>query len=233
MTDSPNKIALVTGANRGIGFEIARQLGFKGYTVYACGRSENSLKQSVGMLTGEGHRVFPIVLDVTNAESINAMRKKLAEEEVKLDALINNAAVLVDRNTSILDLSRSQVMETLETNTVAPLMVTQALSSILKDGSRVVMVSSTSGRFCGELEYWSPIYATSKTALNAITRQLAPELAKRDIYVNAVHPGWVKTDMGGDGAERDVSRGAETPVWLATEVKESGKFWSDKKEISW
>ncbi|HKL03805.1 MAG TPA: SDR family NAD(P)-dependent oxidoreductase, partial [Cryomorphaceae bacterium] len=206
MTDTKNKVAVVTGANRGIGFEIARQLGFKGYTVYACGRDENSLNQSVGMLTGEGHRVFPVVLDVRDPESIKSMREKLSDDEVRIDALVNNAAVLVDRNKSILELSRSEVMETLETNTIAPLMVTQALSDLLSEGSRVVMVSSTSGKFCAELEYWAPIYATSKTALNAITRQMAPELAKRNISINAVHPGWVKTDMGGDGAQKDVPK---------------------------
>ncbi len=233
MSEHAKKVALVTGANRGIGFEIARQLGFKGYAVYACGRSKSSLNQAVGMLTGEGHDVYPVILDVTDSESIASIVKRLSGEGVKIDALVNNAAVLVDRDKGILDLTRSEVMETLETNAVAPLMVTQALGDLLNDGSRVVMVSSTSGSFCNGIDHWAPIYATSKTTLNAITRHLAPELHDRKIKVNAVHPGWVKTDMGGNGAERDAAKGAETPVWLATEVEETGKFWCDKSEIPW
>ncbi|NEN24823.1 SDR family NAD(P)-dependent oxidoreductase [Cryomorpha ignava] len=236
MADSDQKVAIVTGANKGIGFEISRQLCFKGYKVYMCSRNTNRIMQSSGLLRGEGHNVVPTILDVTDPESIDNLLKILTDSGDKIDALVNNAAVLPDDQKSILDLSRAEILLTLETNTVAPLIMTKALLPFMNKGCRVVMLSSTAGSFCkDEIGSWAPIYSLSKTALNAVTRQLAPVLAKKDITVNAVCPGWTRTAMGGSNAPRSVDQGAETPVWLATEVEKdkTGKFWRDKKEISW
>lgn len=233
--DQPQNIALVTGANKGIGFEITRQLCFKGYTVWMAGRNASRLAQSAGMLRGEGHNVVPVELDVTDSAQLEGLIKRIEKEQVKFNALINNAAVLFDGELDLLEVDAKMMLETFQTNSIAPIQVTRALLPYMLDGSRIVMMSSGSGVFCGEISSWAPVYSMSKTVINAITRQLAPLLKPRKIAVNAVCPGWVKTEMGGPNANRHVAHGAETPVWLATEVglTETGKFWRDKKEIGW
>lgn len=230
------KIAIVTGANKGIGFEISRQLGFAGYKVYMGGRMMNRIQQSSGLLRGEGHEVVPFIMDVNDKESIDSLIKMLNGAGEKVDTLINNAAILLDDHKGILDLKKEEIDLTMATNAVAPLVITKALLSIMNPGCRVVMLSANSGSYCREkLGSWAPIYSLSKTVLNGITRQLAPVLLKRNIYVNVVDPGWVRTSMGGNEAPRTIDQGAETPVWLATDMEftETGKFWRDKEEIPW
>lgn len=235
MAEAKKKIAFVTGANRGIGFEISRQLCFKGYKVYMGSRNHGRISQSSGLLRGEGHEVEHIIIDVTISETIDAFVKLLESKGEKLDALINNAGVSLDKNTRILETSHADILTTLETNTIAPLILTRKLLPCMNEGSRVVMMSSSMARICDGINFDWPIYSLSKVGLNFITRQLAPELAKYKIAVNAVSPGHVRTSMGGDHAPRSTNEGAETPVWLATEVEieKTGKFWLDKKEISW
>lgn len=235
MTEPRKKIAFVTGANRGIGFEISRQLGFKGYKVYMGSRNHGRISQSSGLLRGEGHEIEHVIVDVTDQSTIEAFAKKLESKGEKLDALINNAGVLLDENTDILETGHEAILKTLETNTIAPLMVTRILLPHLNEGCRVVMMSSRVAQVCGELTNYAPIYSLSKTGLNIITRHLAAELKKRGIAVNAVTPGRVRTHMGGADAPRSVNEGAATPVWLASEVDldQTGKFWFDKKEIGW
>lgn len=235
MDTTPQKVALVTGANKGIGFEITRQLCFKGYSVWMAARNASRLAQSAGMLRGEGHDVIPVELDVTNPTQLSALMSRISDEKVTFDALINNAAVLHDGELNMLEVDAQIMMDTLHTNSVAPLQITRAMLPHMRDGSRIVMMSSGSGVFCEELSNWAPVYSMSKTLVNAVTRQLAPLLKPRNIAINAVCPGWVKTSMGGPNANRHVSQGAETPVWLATEVEPTvtGKFWRDKKEIGW
>ncbi len=236
MTEEIKKIAIVTGANKGIGFEISRQLCFKGFKVYMGSRNLSRLLQSSGLLRGEGHDVEVVELDVTDQKSLDALLTKLTEKNEKIDVLVNNAAILLDDQKSILDLSKDEILLTLHTNTVGPLMLTKTLLPVMNTGSRVVMLSSIVGSFCKkELGSWAPIYSLSKTALNAVTRQLAPVLSEKGISVNSVCPGWTKTAMGGSNAPRSVDQGAQTPVWVATEldISETGKFWRDKKEIDW
>ena len=235
MAEAKKKIAFVTGANRGIGFEISRQLCFKGYKVYMGSRNHGRISQSSGLLRGEGHEVEHIIIDVTISETIDAFVKLLESKGEKLDALINNAGVSLDKNTRILETSHADILTTLETNTIAPLILTRKLLPCMNEGSRVVMMSSSMARICDGINFDWPIYSLSKVGLNFITRQLAPELAKYKIAVNAVSPGHVRTSMGGDHAPRSTNEGAETPVWLATdvEIEKTGKFWLDKKEISW
>lgn len=235
MTQPKPKIAFVTGANRGLGFEISRQLGFKGYKVYMGSRHHGRITQSSGLLRGEGHQVEHVILDVTDRDSIAAFAKKLEKKGEKLDALINNAAVLLDEKTSILETEYKDILLTLETNTLAPLVVTRMLLPQINDGSRIVMMSSDVAQLGNELTDYAPIYTLSKIGLNVVTQQLAMELANRNIAVNAVTPGSVRTDMGGTDAPRSVNEGAKTPVWLASEIEVSktGKFWFDKTEIDW
>ncbi len=229
------KIAFVTGANRGIGFEISRQLCFKGYKVYMGSRNLGRISQSSGLLRGEGHEVEHIIMDVTDSQTIDAFVKLLESRNEKLDALINNAGVALDKNSRILETSHDDILTTLETNAIAPLILTRKLLPCMHQGSRVVMMSSRLGQVCEDISTSSPIYSLSKVCLNFITRQLAMELEKMKIAVNAVTPGHVRTAMGGENAPRSTNEGAETPVWLATEVEieHTGKFWLDKKEISW
>lgn len=235
MSEKKKKIAFVTGANRGLGFEISRQLCFKGYKVYMGSRNQSGISQSSGLLRGEGHEVEHVIVDVTDHDSIDAFVKTLESKGEKLDALINNAGVLLDEHERILDTSHADILTTLETNTIAPLILTRKLLPRMNEGCRVVMMSSRVAQICEEVNKFAPIYTLSKTGLNVVTRQLALELTDKNIIVNAVTPGRVRTSMGGSDAPRSVNEGAETPVWLATEVSlsETGKFWFDKKEIPW
>ncbi len=231
------KYALVTGANKGLGFEISRRLGFAGYNVYMCGRTQSKLEQAAGLLRGEGHTMFPMAMDVTQPEDINKAVETLRAAGVQLDALIHNATVMLDDDLSLLEVPDQDVFNTFMINALGPLRLTRALMPLMKSGSRIVMVSSEAGRFCNGLSDFAPVFSMSKTALNVVTRRLAKELESRNIVVNAASPGDAHdTDIiKGETNRRTLTRSAETPVWLATEVPlvETGKFWRDKLEINW
>ena len=152
-----------------------------------------------------------------------------------LDVLVNNAGVIVDGDDAILEISDDLLRKTLETNTLGALRVTRAFAPLLRKSKapRVINVSSGSGQLTGGADGWAPAYSISKSALNGVTSQLAAALPK--FAVNAVCPGWVRTDMGGENASRSVEEGADTIVWLASEAphKLTGKFLRDRKEIPW
>ena len=212
------KTFLVTGANKGIGLEIARQLAETGAHVFL-GARDAARGQAAADKLGGG--VEFLKLDVSDAASIDQAAETLASKTEVLDGLINNAGVLDDdRGASILDTDPDLIRRTLETNTFGPLHLTQKLAPLLAkaaDGGRVVNLSSGLGQL-SDMEDTYPAYSISKTALNAVTRQLAAGLKTQGIAVNSVCPGWVKTDMGGEGASRTVEQGADTPVWLVTEA---------------
>ena len=176
-------------------------------------------------------------LDVAAAGSIDQAVERLGSKVEVLDGLINNAGVLDDRGISIIDAEIDLIRRTLETNTFGPLYLTQKLASLLAkapDGGRVVNLSSGLGQL-HDMGDSHPAYSISKTALNAVTRQLSGALKSKGIAVNSVCPGWVKTDMGGEGAHRTVDQGADTPVWLVTTAPASltGEFLRDRKSIPW
>ena len=229
------KTFLVTGANKGIGLEIARQLAETGAHVFL-GARDAARGQAAADKLGGG--VEFLKLDVSDAASIDQAAETLASKTEVLDGLINNAGVLDDdRGASILDTDPDLIRRTLETNTFGPLHLTQKLAPLLAkaaDGGRVVNLSSGLGQL-SDMEDTYPAYSISKTALNAVTRQLAAGLKTQGIAVNSVCPGWVKTDMGGEGASRTVEQGADTPVWLVTEApaKLTGEFLRDRKSIPW
>lgn len=229
------KTALITGAYRGLGLEIARQLGQKGFRVFITGRKPDLLDTAVARLRSEGLEVHPLPLDVTNVTSILYALAVLEEQQVRLDVLINNAALRLDAEFGILDVPFGMIEQTLRTNAIGPLVVTQRLLPVLAEKARVINISSSAGKMSDGLYPWAPVYAISKTALNAVTLQLATALGERDIAVNAVCPGWVRTEMGGQEAPRSVEQGVDTVVWLATEAPHSlrGKFWRDREEIDW
>ncbi len=227
------KTILVTGANKGIGYEIARQLAEKGARVFVGARDAGRGRKAADELKAEF-----LQLDTSDAASIDRAVETLSSQVETLDGLINNAAINDDRDgKSVLDTDLGRLRQTLETNTFGPLYLTQKLAPLLAkaaDGGRVVNLSSGLGQL-SEMEDSYPAYSISKTALNAVTRQLASALKKQKVAVNTVCPGWVKTDMGGDAAPRTVAQGADTPVWLVTEASAelTGEFLRDRKSIPW
>ena len=229
------KTVLITGATKGIGLETARQLAQNGFRVFITGRNENKLLQAKNKLQAEGHTVETLLLDVNDEKSITEAAHTFAAHNCKLDVLINNAAVLLKNDTHLATDDARVFEETFRTNVHGPLRVTQALLPHMNSPARIINISSAGGSMSEPVGGWSPAYCVSKTALNGITRQLAAELAPRKIAVNAVHPGWVKTDMGGSSAPRSIEKGAETPVWLASEAGQelTGLFFMDKKAMNW
>lgn len=227
--------ALITGANRGIGFEIARQLGHRGFSVFLSARNEGRLEAALEHLAKEGITAEPLLMDVSDKASILEAAKQFGRYGIGLDVLVNNAAILL-RSDNSLSRGHDDVLEqTINTNCYGALRVSKAFLTYFNTPARIVMLSSGGGSMTDPVGGWAPAYCVSKTLVNSITRQLAYELHSRGIVVNAVCPGWVRTDMGGAGARRPVEKGAETPVWLAVEapLSLSGKFFRDKKVIDW
>jgi NAD(P)-dependent dehydrogenase (short-subunit alcohol dehydrogenase family) len=229
------KTALITGANKGIGREVARQLASKGFYVFVCARNANAGRVAADALAKNGAKAAFLHLDVADAESVIAASREFAKIADHLDVLVNNAGILLDGDSAILTISDELIWKTLETNTLGPLRVMRAFAPLLAKSiaPRVINVSSGGGQLADGADGWAPAYCISKTALNGITSQLAAALPK--FAVNSVCPGWVRTDMGGAGATRSVEEGADTIVWLATVAPQNltGNFLRDRKAIPW
>jgi NAD(P)-dependent dehydrogenase (short-subunit alcohol dehydrogenase family) len=229
------KTIFITGANKGIGYETARQLLEKGFRVIISGRNKAKLTEAFNKLKSESNALEMILMDVDSETSINAAAQILAEQNFRIDVLINNAAILLREDQSLINRDFEIVTNTINTNCYGPLRVIRALLPLMKSGGRIINISSSGGSMSDPVGGWSPAYCVSKTMLNALTRQLALELSGKGISINSVTPGWVRTDMGGKSAPRTVEKGAETQVWLASEAPATltGKFFSDKSEIKW
>jgi len=229
------KSVLITGSNKGIGFETARQLGKKGFYVIISGRNEEKVNQSLAKLHKEGIDADQLIMDVSDRESIQEAATEFSKRNLTLDVLINNAAILMKEDRSLLTNATSILENTLQTNCFGVINVTKEFLQFIPDGGRIINISSGGGSMSDEVGGWSPAYCVSKATLNMITKQLSFELLGKNIAVNSLCPGWVRTDMGGQGASRSVEKGAETPVWLASEAPQSftGKFFRDMKEIPW
>jgi NAD(P)-dependent dehydrogenase (short-subunit alcohol dehydrogenase family) len=229
------KTALVTGANKGIGYEVARQLATKGFHVFVGARSPKAGRKAADEIVKQGGKASFLEIDVSKNISVTTAADELAKAANHLDVLVNNAGVIVDGDDAILKISDELLRETLETNTLGPLRVTRAFAPLLarSKAPRVINVSSGGGQLTGGADGWAPAYCISKTALNGVTVQLAAALPK--FAINSVCPGWVRTDMGGSNAPRSVEEGADTIVWLASEAPQdlTGKFLRDRKEIPW
>jgi NAD(P)-dependent dehydrogenase (short-subunit alcohol dehydrogenase family) len=228
------KTILVTGANKGIGFEIVRQLLILGHRVILGARDETKGQEAIEQLKKENLDAFLLSLDIDNPTSVDNGFEKIKKKFNQLDVLINNAAILIKEDRSLLRNHDEITAQTLRTNVYSQLNVTRKFLPIISDGGRIIMTSSQGGSMTDPVGGWSPAYCVSKSFLNAVTRHLAYELQSRSIAVNAYCPGWVRTDMGGRSAPRSVEQGADTAVWLATNDKiQTGKFFRDRKEIPW
>jgi NAD(P)-dependent dehydrogenase (short-subunit alcohol dehydrogenase family) len=232
------RVVVVTGANRGIGREIARQLSQKeGLRVIGTARTDEKAREARESLATEGATVEFLVLDAADGKSVRKFAQKLEKDFDRLDILINNAGVYIDNNASPLEVNMVTVRETMETNAFGPLRMIQALAPLMKrsgESGRIINVSSQMGQL-STMGGGYLAYRTSKTALNAITRVMAEELKNSKIAVYAMCPGWVKTDMGGANAPRTVEQGADTAVWLALEApaEDTGLFFQDRKKMDW
>ncbi len=234
--DHHRKIVLITGANRGIGLETARQLARRGCHVVIGARDEGSGRQAAEGIHAAGGRATFLPLDVSRSDSIRAAAGQFTRVADHLDVLINNAGIYPDQGLTILTLSRDRLDQTFQTNTFGSLEVTQAFLPGLRKAraARVINVSSGYGQLDG-LSPDVPSYCLSKLALNGLTIMLAQALRAEGIAVNSMSPGWVRTAMGGPNADRSVEEGADTAVWLADEAPQelTGKFFRDRQEIPW
>src|SRR6266704_2279362 len=238
---SPKKVAVVTGANRGIGFETCRQLAKHGMKVVLAARDEPKGRAAAERLREEELDVDFAPLDVSDDASVQDLARHIRKTYGRVDVLVNNAGVMIDgkagdeeAGTGVMQAKVETLRRTMEVNVYGALRVTQALLPLMpKDGARIVNVSSGMGQLSDMNGGW-PGYRISKTALNALTRIFADELKDTGIRVNSICPGWVKTDMGGAGATRTPQQGADTIVWLATERDvPTGGFFKDRKPIPW
>jgi NAD(P)-dependent dehydrogenase (short-subunit alcohol dehydrogenase family) len=235
------RVAVVTGGNRGIGFETCRQLAARGYRVVLGSRDLAKGRAAAAKLTGEGFDLFPFQLDVTDDEQAAALTEFVRAELGRVDALINNAGVFLDnggfgRSGAILSAPLDVFKITFETNVLGPIRLCQALIPMMLERGygRVVNLSSGLGQLAS-MSGGYPAYRLSKAAINALTRTLAAEVGAHNVLVNSADPGWVRTDMGGPSAASSVEQGADTVVWLATlpDGGPSGGFFRHRQPVPW
>lgn len=256
--------AIVTGANRGIGFGVAGQLAGRGYHVVLAVRDEAKGKAAAEELNADAGQVEVRIVDVSDEGSVRGFARALADEQRRIDVLVNNAAVALN------GFDAHVARRTMDTNFYGPIRMTDAVLPLMPEGGRVVMVSSGAGtlsilspelqrRFTaddldretlyglveqfvddvangrhGEAGWPTSCYGVSKAALNAFVRIAAPELAKRGIAINAVGPGWVRTDMGGRAASRSIKEGAASVMHgVLMDPDDTGGFYRDGKRIPW
>lgn len=238
MEKHSQKVALITGANKGLGLEIARQLGQQGVAV-VLGARQGKAEAPAAALRAQGLDARAVELDVTNAADIAALPGFLQEAFGRLDILVNNAGVQLDTG---FETSPDALRQTYEANVIGPYAITQALLPLLRQApaGRIVNQSSILGSLAtigaGQGGSWAtPGYTSSKAALNMLTVVLAQHLAGSPIKVNAAHPGWVQTDLGGADAPLGVQEGARTAVRLALLPADgpTGGYFHEEEQLPW
>lgn len=243
MTTKNGKVVLITGANKGLGKEIGRQLGRLGYTVVLTARDEKAGRAAAAELVAAGCDAYTTRLEVTNPDDIHRLASFLETTFGKLDVLVNNAGISIEWDGKPTNVDK--VRHTLEVNLIAPFALTEALVPLLARSAdaRVINHSSMLGSMGTAESMWNQVgnfmavgYSTSKAGLNMMTLIHAKTLANKGILVAAAHPGWVKTDLGTQAAPMEVDEGASTVVDLATMAREkfpTGQLWHKGKRIAW
>jgi NAD(P)-dependent dehydrogenase (short-subunit alcohol dehydrogenase family) len=230
------RVALVTGANRGIGFEIVRQLARTGLHVFLTARDAARGRAACVRLCREGLEVDFEVMDVADAASVDTAVASIGDRVGRLDVVVNNAGIARDREERLVESDLELFKPIFETNFHGALRVCRAAVPWMRRHGygRIVNVSSGLGSF-PKMAAGAPFYRLSKTALNAMTVILADELRDTNILINAVNPGWVRTRLTGMRATRTTEQGAATAIWLATlpDGGPSGKFFKDQEEVPW
>ncbi len=231
------RIAVVTGANRGIGLEISRQLAKRGIRVVVTARSAAKAAGACQKLKDEGFDVAYHVCDVTDITAVQILRDYIKKNFGVADILVNNAGVMLDpKGSNASEMSPDILHKTMATNVYGPAMLCRALVPLMKEKNygRIVNLSSGLGQLSASGQGTSA-YRISKSALNSLTCALAAELADANILVNSMCPGWVRSDMGGQNAPRSLVEGADTAVWLATLGDDGprGGFFRDRQPLAW
>ncbi|WP_155010470.1 SDR family oxidoreductase [Priestia megaterium] len=230
------KVALVTGGNRGIGYELVRQLAMKGFKVILTSRNSETGHKAVQKLKDSHLDVSFLTMDINNQTSIGQAAAKVSEQYGKLDVLINNAGIYLDKNQKLVNLDPSVLEKTLETNFFGAYHVIRSFMPLMEQQAygRIINVSSEYGAMSEMSSSGVGAYKLSKLILNGLTQLIAVESTK-DIKINAVDPGWVSSDMGGPSAPRTPQQAARSILWLATIGPEgpSGGFFKDGKQIDW
>lgn len=233
------RIALVTGANRGLGREIVRQLADLGARTILTARDAAKAAAAAAELASEGLTVEAVTMDVDDPSSVAQAMAAVIARHGRLDILVNNAGVLLDPEqgaASVLTMTREQLLRSFTTNALGPFHTMQAVLPVMRKAGygRIVNISSRAGQL-DELRAGFPSYRVSKTALNSLTRVTAAEFKDDDIKINAMCPGWVRTSMGGVAAPLGVEQGADTAIWLATLPPDgpTGGFFRERKALPW
>ena len=238
------KIALITGANKGLGFEISRQLGKLGMTIVIGSRDKKRGLAAAEKLKADGIDAHSLIIDVTHEPSADRAAEFIGQEYGRLDILVNNAGIMENANHKASTTPHDILRDVFDTNFFGAISVTQAMLPLLRksEAGRIVNMSSSLGSLTLQSDPNSPFaemkvfdYDASKAALNSFTVHLAHELRDTPIKVNSACPGWVKTDMGGPDAPGSVEEGADTPVWLATLPADgpTGGFFNSRKPLPW
>lgn len=235
--NTDKRIALVTGANRGLGYEVCRQLADKGLHVLLTARDAEKGEAAAKVLQHTGKDVVFHALDVANEDSVQKLLAFVRAEYGRLDVLINNAGVLIDRDVTVLRVDEAKLRTTMDINFFGTWRMCRAFLPLMREGKygRVVNVS-TDMSLLTNMRAETAAYRLSKAAINALTVSVADEVQGwGDIKVNVMSPGWVRTDMGGASATRSVGQGADTITWLATlpEDGPTGGFFKDRHEVEW
>lgn len=230
------RVAAVSGGNRGIGLEVVLQLARRGHHVIMGARDAATGEAARASLGDDGERIEVRPLDVADPGSIAAFAAGIAADPGRLDVLVNNAGIAIDAGAPGTAPDFAAMQRTLDVNLFGAWRLTAALVPLLRASrhGRIVSLSSGMGQLA-EMGSGSPAYRVSKAGLNVMTRVLANELRDDGVLVNAACPGWVKTDMGGAGAYREIDEGADTPVWLATLPDDgpTGGFFRNREPLPW
>jgi NAD(P)-dependent dehydrogenase (short-subunit alcohol dehydrogenase family) len=236
---SEKSVAVVTGANRGLGLETCRQLAHAGFRVVLTARNERAGTEAAEHLRNTGLDVAFHPLDTTLQASIEGLAEFVSAQYQRLDVLVNNAGIFPDPSpgsddSSIFSADPARIREGFETNTLGPLRLCQTLIPLMKGKGRIVNISSGMGQL-SEMNGCCPAYRISKTALNAVTRIFADELKGSGVKINSICPGWVRTEMGGEAAPLSVEQGVKGIVWAATLPDDgpSGGFFRQGEPIDW